>query len=223
MLPFRKGKADMKAHLTGCLVLMFGLYSLNVYAEDVSTTEKAQDSLVNVQSSEENESLYRLQEGDRVLLKIYPEDEFIKGGEMKLGSEGVVTIPLVGKVSVAGKTIDEAQKEITDVLAKDYLVDPEVVIEVLKYKKHSFSVIGQVKRPGTYEISPGTKSIPLLKAVSMAGGFSDIANIKKIKVMRKAGASSQVLKANAEAIIGGSEPDIDLEAGDVVHVSESLF
>lgn len=213
----------MKTQNVIWMLLLLWVFGPNVYAEEFMLSEGAEANLITSQISDESESLYRLQEGDRVLVKIYPEDEFIKGGEMKLGSEGVVTIPLVGKISVAGKTIDEAQKEIADVLGKDYLVNPEVVIEVLKYKKHSFSVLGQVKRPGTYEIPPGAKTVALLKGISMAGGFSDIANIKKIKVMRKSEGGNQVIKANAEAIIGGTEDDISLEAGDVVHVSESLF
>ena len=167
---------------------------------------------------------YTLQAGDRVTIRIYPEDEYLKGGEMEVSSEGNITLPLVGKIFVAGKTVVEAQKVIVGLLAEDYLVNPEVVIEVLQYKKQSFVVLGQVKKPGTYEIPPGAKSVTLLQAISIAGGFSDIANIKKIKVMRKTGGGeSQSIHANAESIIAGSQPDVELRPGDIVHVSESRF
>ena len=171
-------------------------------------------------SSQEN---YRLMTGDRVSIKIYPEDEYIKGGEMEISTEGNITLPLIGKVQVAGKTISEAQKVVVDLLSNDYLVNPEVVIEVLAYKKQSIVILGQVKKPGTYEIPPGTTSITLLQAISLAGGFSDVANIEKITIMRTASGGKQVIDANAKSIISGNDKDVELQPGDVVHVSESLF
>ena len=166
---------------------------------------------------------YLLQPSDKVHIKIYPEDEYIKGGEMEIRSEGNITLPLVGKVHVAGKTVIQAEKAIAEILGKDYLVDPEVVIEVLEYKKQTVVVLGQVKKPGTFQFPAGSTKLTLLQAISMAGGFADVANTKKIKIMRKSSEKKQVMQANAEAIISGQEQDVELEAGDVVHVPESLF
>lgn len=166
---------------------------------------------------------YLLQPGDRVNIKIYPEDAYLKGGEIDISSEGNITLPLAGRINVAGKKVAEAERKIADILDADYLVNPEVVVEVLEYKKQSFVVLGQVKKPGTYQFSAGSTHMTLLQAVSMAGGFSDIANVKKIKIIRGEGDKKKVIDADAEAMINGSESDIDLEAGDVIHVSESLF
>lgn len=172
---------------------------------------------------EDSEDSYLLQPGDRIAVKVYPEDEYIKGGEMEISSEGNITLSLVGKVSVVGMSVIQAERELARLIDADYIVNPEVVIDVLKYKKQSVVILGQVKTPGTYEFPPGKTKVTLLQAISMAGGFSDIANIKKIKVMRKAGGKNEVIRANAEAIISGEEQDVDLESGDVIHVMESLF
>lgn len=167
---------------------------------------------------------YTLQPGDRVNIKIYPEDEYLKGAETEVSSEGNITLPLLGKVPVAGQTVIQAEQNLTRLIDKEYIVDPEVVIDVLKYKKQSVVILGQVVKPGTYEFPPGTTRVTLLQAVSMAGGFSDIANIKKIKIMRKGKKDkSDVIRANAEDIIGGEEEDVELESGDVVNVAESRF
>lgn len=166
---------------------------------------------------------YNLQAGDRLTVKIYPEDEYIKGGEMEVSTEGNVTLPLVGKIPVAGKTVANAQRDIADILSRDYLVDPEVVIEVLQYKQQTFVVLGQVRKPGTYEMPPGLTSITLLQAISIAGGFSDVANTKKIKIMRKSANNTQTVTANAESIMAGKESDVEIEPNDIVHVYESLF
>ncbi len=164
---------------------------------------------------------YQLQPGDRLSIKIYPEDEYLKGGDVEVSSDGNITLPLVGKIAVSGKTVLESEKAIADVLETDYIVDPQVVIEVLKYQAGSFVLLGQVSKPGTYSFPPGDLKITLLQAVSMAGGFSDIANIKKIKVMRKK--TGEVFQVNAEEIISGQKSDVDITADDVINVSESRF
>lgn len=164
---------------------------------------------------------YILQPGDKLNLKIYPEDEYLKGGEAEISSEGMITLPLIGKIAVAGKTVIEAEKSVAAVLDEEYLVNPQVVIEVLQYQASSFVLLGQILKPGTYDFPPGTRKLTLLKAISMAGGFADIANIKKIKIMRKS--TGEVIDANAEEIIKGSASDIEIKPNDVIHVSESLF
>lgn len=166
--------------------------------------------------------------GERLRVKIYPEDEFIKGTETDISSEGDVTLPLIGKVKVEGLKVVEVERKIVDILSQDYLVNPVVVIEVVEKPaadkpKVKVSVLGQVQKPGTYEFLADQK-LTLLQSISTAGGFTDIANVKNIKIIRKRdGEKAQSLRANAESIIAGKKPDVELEAGDVVHVGESFF
>jgi len=167
---------------------------------------------------------YVLTVGDRVKITIYPEDEYIKGSEVEISTEGNVTIPIVGKIPVAGKTIIDAQREIARVLEDGYFVEPEVLIEVIKFSELQVVILGEVKKPGTYSFPPGSNRLTLLQAISMAGGFSDIANIKKIKIIRKLkNGRSKKINANADSIISGKDEDVELEAGDIIHVSESMF
>lgn len=164
---------------------------------------------------------YTLQPGDKLNIKIYPDDEYLKGGEAEVSTEGTITLPLIGKIPVSGKTVSEAEKIVSDTLDEGYLVNPQVVIEMLSYQASSFVVLGQVLKPGTYDFPPGAKKLTLLKAISLAGGFSDIANIKKIRIVRKS--TGETMDANAEEIISGGASDIEIKPNDVVHVSESRF
>lgn len=172
---------------------------------------------------------YHLEPGDKLTIKIFPEDPYIKGGDTQLSPEGNVTLPLMGKIPLLGKSVAEAQTVIQQILDRDYLVNPEVTIEVMetleKTKERSFVFLGQVKKPGTYQFPEGAKKFTLLEAISMAGGFSDIANIKKIKILRPQSNTNvkKILHANGDAIIAGQDPDIELEEGDVISVSETLF
>lgn len=172
---------------------------------------------------ESSESNYVLRAGDKIKLTIYPEDEYIKGGETEISTEGNVTIPVVGKVNILDKTLTEAQKAIAKELEAGYFVDPEVVIEVIKFKDMNVVVLGQVKRPGTYPFPPGKNRFTLLEAISLAGGFSDIANVKKIQIVRIGNQGKSQVSANADDIIKGKDQDIELRQGDVIHVPESFF
>ena len=168
-----------------------------------------------------------IQPGDRLRVKIYPEDEFIKSTETEVSSEGSISLPLIGKVKVVGMKNVDAEREIVSILTQDYLVNPVVIVEVVESlsgrEKRSVAILGQVQKPGTYEIPPDRK-LTLLGVISTAGGFTDIANVKKIKIIRKQeGGKTQVLRANAESIISGKQTDIELEPGDVIHVGESFF
>ncbi len=171
----------------------------------------------------------KIEVGDKVTVKIYPEDQYIKGATMEVSSEGTITLPLLGRINLQGLALLEAEKKITEILAKDYLVNPIVVVEaedrIIEKKekvKVSLSILGQVQKPGPYTFPP-TGKMTLLELISKAGGFTDVANAKNIKIIRKKNDKTTAIRANAESIIGGKDPDIDLEPDDVVHVGESFF
>lgn len=200
------------------------LGGLQVLAEQ---SEKTADELRQLTGVEEvkTKKTHLIEVGDRLKVKVYPEDEFIKGAEVEVSTEGTITLSLLGKIQVQGMKVSEAEKEITKQL-EEYLVSPVVVVEVSERidekEKRSVSVLGSVQKPGSYEI-PLEGKLTLLKVISLAGGFSDVANVKNIKVIRKEGGKTHVIHANAEAIISGKEPDIDLKPEDVIHVGESFF
>ena len=142
-------------------------------------------------------------------------------------SKGILVFSSVGfvtqEVAIAGKTINQASEDLTKIIDKDYIISPEVVIEILGYKLETFVILGQVQKPGTFNMPSGPQSFTFLQAVSMAGGFSQVANIKKVKIIRQVDGQRKILRINAESIISGQDEDIKIEPGDVIHVSESLF
>jgi len=168
---------------------------------------------------------HQLQAGDKIKVTIYPIDEHLKGGEMQVSPDGNITFPLIGKYSIAGKTVLEASRELVKIINADYLVDPEVVIETLAVRHTSVavSVLGSVKQPGNYDVVTKSKYVTLLQAILYAGGFSDVANIKKIKIIREANGETKSIHVNAEHIINGDKRDVKLEEDDIVHVGESFF
>lgn len=193
--------------------------------EKVSLFDKVRQLASDTDPRTQRKKAHRIAVGDKMKIKVYPEDQYVKGGEWEVSSEGTVTLNLIGKISVEGKTVAEVEREMTELLAKDFLVNPVVVVEVdeTEQSKESLAILGQIQRPGTYDF-PEDEKLTLLQLISKAGGFTPVANVKKIKVIRKEKEKkTRVIRANAEAIISGKEADVELQPDDVIHVGESFF
>jgi polysaccharide export outer membrane protein len=83
-------------------------------------------------------------------------------------TSGSITFPLLGEVQVAGLTIAEVQRKITNLLAKDYLVNPQVEVKVKDFQSQFVSVVGEVNSPGRKAIRGRMR---LVDALLESGGF----------------------------------------------------
>ena len=81
-------------------------------------------------------------------------------------------------MKVAGNTSAQLQQMLSDGLKPDYLIDPRVSVSIVKYRP--FFVNGEVNRPGGVDFQPG---LTLRKAISLAGGFTERANKKRVLVI----------------------------------------
>jgi polysaccharide export outer membrane protein len=101
---------------------------------------------------------------------------FING--YAVSDSGNIEIPVLGRIRVAGKTMDEATNTIRQ-RADQYLKDATIIVKLISFK---FSVIGEVNRPGTY--NNFNNQLTVLEAVSMAGDITDYGNRKQVLVLR---------------------------------------
>lgn len=102
--------------------------------------------------------------------------------------DGKVTFPLIGDIDVTGKTVTEFTRQLEASLA-EYLVRPQVSVNILKLGTTRVYVLGEVKKPGLYELE---KSHRVLDALGKAEGFTEKSAKKKIFLIRK-GAEEPVL------------------------------
>ncbi len=141
----------------------------------------------NFQSVQFTNTSYVLAADDTLLMKVWREDDLEI--QTKVDRDGTVSLPLIGVVNIGGKTVREARLLIQSMYEKDYLVDPQVTLTVLestnRTAKASFSVLGRVEKSGFFEIPEGRKTVTLLEAIAMAGGFQRLADESKVKVKRK--------------------------------------
>ena len=127
---------------------------------------------------------YILTANDQVAVEVFGEDDLRTNG--RLNPEGNLSVPLLGSIHLAGLTLTQAASKLTELYGRDYLVSPKVNVMLLGYAKRRFSILGQVSRPGSYEMpdsSPG--GIDLLEAIAMAGGYTRIAAPERITVRRQ--------------------------------------
>lgn len=82
--------------------------------------------------------------------------------------DGQFTMPLLGEVAVAGKTVAEIQVLITDLLARDFLVNPRVEVRVREFASQFALVLGEVAVPGRRALRGNTRLIDVLIE---SGGF----------------------------------------------------
>ena len=123
---------------------------------------------------------------------IGPEDELVitvwdhpdLGRKIRVNLEGRLSFPLIGEVQAAGRTAIQLEHDIRGLLAKDYIVDPHVSIQITEYRSQKVSIIGEVNQPGAY---PLTKKTTLVEAIAMAGGVKQEADHEVMIVRPKAG------------------------------------
>jgi polysaccharide export outer membrane protein len=164
---------------------------------------------------------YILKANDLIRITVYQEDDMTT--ETRISKSGHIVFPLLGSLSLEGKSVDASVKEITAALDRDYIINPQVTLTVLEYAKQRVTVLGQVQKPGTLEI-PDEGRLDLLGAIAMAGGYTRIADPGNITVRRKVANEDKVYRINAKKLASDKEAKpFMIQPDDVINVGESLF
>ncbi|HEY1581955.1 MAG TPA: polysaccharide biosynthesis/export family protein [Chthoniobacterales bacterium] len=166
---------------------------------------------------------YRLSANDQVSVEVFGEDDLHTNG--RLNAEGNLSMPLLGSVHLGGLTLPEATARLTDLYGRDYLVNPKINLALVGYAKRRFTILGQINRPGSYEMPDGSPGgVDLLEAVAMAGGYTRIAAPDRISVRRhREGGGDQIMKVNGKRVAKGEGGSFLVVPGDTVTVGESIF
>jgi len=137
----------------------------------------------------------------------------------KIQPNGKVSLPTVGDVSAAGKTINGLQSTLTS-LYQPHLQDPTVVVS-LESAAAGVYLSGEVLRPGKI---PLDRPMTALEAVMEGGGFTKFANPKKVIVVRNEKGRQQryVLNLN-DALIGAESSPFYMRPYDVIYVKQSAW
>ena len=104
--------------------------------------------------------------GPKDVLKIivWGQDDLSK--EYPVGADGFVPFPLIGRAKAAGLTTQQLAAHLKELLEKDYLVDPQVIVSVSQYLSKKVHVLGEAERAGLFYLTGPTT---VLEIISKAG------------------------------------------------------
>jgi polysaccharide export outer membrane protein len=135
--------------------------------------------------------------------------------------DGFIPFPLIGRVKAAGLTPKELAAQLTELLGKDYLVNPQVIVAVKEYLSQKVQVLGAAEKPGVYYLTGPTT---LLEILSRAGGFASSAG-KQVLLIRNHGTpdgAGAVQRLSLEKIQAGDPGEnTRVQSQDIVIVSKA--
>jgi polysaccharide export outer membrane protein len=182
------------------LFLCSVLLCSSVYAEESKDAQKQQ---VNTITNQE----YQLGPGDLLKITVFNQKDL--SGDYTINGSGQISLPLIGDVNVKDLTARQVEQGITDKLKPDYLLNPQVSVQVLNFRP--YYILGEVKQPKSY---PYVDGMTYLNAVAIAGGFTYRAKEDHVLVTRMNDPEKRELKLNI---------DDRVLPGDVIHVEERFF
>ncbi len=165
---------------------------------------------------------YVMQPSDLIRVMVFQEPDLMR--EVRITQEYTITLPLIGTIDLRGKTVRQAEEVIRSLYDKDYLVNPQINLTVLEYTQRTVKVIGAVNQPGAIVFPPEQK-MGLLEAIARAGGFSRIAERRKVRLTRtlEEGKTENYIINTDEMIEGNTAKQWLLTKGDVIFVPERIF
>ena len=150
---------------------------------------------------------YRLDSGDKLRVTVFGQESLT--GSYSVDGSGNLAIPLIGSVRARGATTTELRARVAGLLARDYLRQPDVSIEIEAYRP--FFILGEVKNPGQY---PYVNGMSVQTAVAIAGGYTPRARTDAVEITRNFGNQPQVGYAHVYAAV---------RPGDTINVQERFF
>jgi len=181
---------------------------------------------ISTNSMDALDDKYRLAIGDRISFRIAEDEDDPK--QLTVTDSGDLDVPYIGRYPAVGKTCKELAQALKVELEKDYYYQATVIIAVDSMTKSRGIVylVGAVRMPGPEDI-PSDEVFTVSKAVLRAGGFTDYADKRNVKVTRKGstpGAADQMITVNVGEILekGKIDSDLTLQAGDLIFIPERL-
>ncbi len=164
---------------------------------------------------------YQVGAGDLLQVDVFLEAEL--SGSYRVSATGALHMPVIGVVDVGGRSERGAAAAVRAKLLDGYILDPQVTVRVVEYAQVRFTVLGQVRDPKTYAVDR-SESVTLLQAIGMAGGFTRLANERRVTVKRRVGGEFRVMRFDAKEMArDGGDSEFRVRDGDIIRIEESPF
>ena len=200
----------------GLPVVLVLTVSIANFAQDVASGKPGADprgaKTAELKPASAGGPSYRIGVGDVLHVSVWEEPQFTEAAVVR--PDGMISIPLVSEVVVAGLTPESAETTLTARLEK-FVHKPRVTVIVQEIHSRMVYITGEVQRPGAY---PLIDTMNVVQLVSRSGGLTDFAKSKQVYVLR-AGSGARI-KVDYRKLLKGQSPEqnVELVPGDTVVV-----
>ena len=172
---------------------------------------------------------YRIGPRDVIFITIYAGGEKQHQQDLIVSSEGILNVPFIGPVKAKGLTVPQLEALVREPLARDYFVNPDVIVQVKEYHSLHYYISGAVSSPGLYEMS---SEATLMELIAKAGGVSadrgnvayvfrsSIPELSKGDTIENLISHKEPVKVSLKDLLdkGDMSHNLVLHSGDVVYI-----
>lgn len=196
------------------LALLSACGSSRQIQED-NARKQISESATNTNAAQAD-SLYKIRPGDEIEILVWEQENF--NTSTTVANQGTIVVPLIGEVKVTGLTKAELRRELSRKLSEYIKGDVNLTVSLRSIDNMEVSVFGQVTQPDNYQVVDETS---IFKVLSMAGGPSDDANIRRVKIYRKSGDPNyQTIDLTYYLDSGRMDSTATVLPGDIVYVPQ---
>jgi polysaccharide export outer membrane protein len=157
--------------------------------------------------------------GDVLSITVYAGGEKQEDFTATVSPERTITCPLIGVWKLEGTGTAEIAARLAAALSRGYYVDPQVLVSVKEHGAKIY-VLGEVKHPGIFSLRDGPTT---LSACVLAGGFTDFASPKRVKITRLVDGKPKLIQVDLIRVQRGKAHDLPLRDGDRIEVPQRWF
>ena len=190
-------------NLIPCLFIFWMIFGSNILIEAevlpparLGTTQMTESMAPRATEILRAPDGYVIQVGDILRVRLLDEGDF--DVRTRVGKDGMITLPYIDAVNVLSRSLGQ----VTDLLQKKlskYYVNPLLNLEIVEYSKRYIVVLGQVEKPGMYEVPPLQDSVELMEAIAMAGGATRTGDLGRVVVKRQVEGREKIIVIDTKA------------------------
>ncbi len=156
--------------------------------------------------------------GDEIEVRVYEEPAL--SGSFVISPAGQIDYPLVGTITVEGLAAAQVGELLRKRLKQGFLRNPYVVVQVKSLSSKKVFVLGEVRTPGRLQF---TDRMTIVEAITLAGGFSPVAEKNFTIVTRAEPTGQRRIPVPVEKIMQGLAVNFAVQPGDIIYVPETVL
>lgn len=189
----------------------------SIVSNEVAGNKLPPPDTTSASGAYEGASDYRIGAQDLLEISVFGVQDLDK--EVRVNSNGQISLPLIGGVMAGGRTIPELEQDLAGKYASGFLQNPQVSVFVKEYASQRITLEGAIVKPGIYPITGKTT---LLQAIALSGGVDDkIADLGGIVLMRQIDGKRMAAVYDLRAVRRGKMEDPQVYGDDIIVVEAS--